>query len=245
MTHQTIAIFGAASAIAKEYGRLKTNPSTSLIVVARNAEALHEIKADLSTRGAGQVHGIEFDFNNLQALPQLVEQVFRQKVDVALVAYGVLPDNEKSKTDSDYFEQHYRLNSTSTLMLLSLIANKMRSQGSGTIAAISSVAGDRGKKSNYYYGAAKASVSVFMQGLRQDLFKTGVHVLDIKPGFVDTPMTSQFPKGPIWAKPNAVAAGIDKAIEKKKSVVYLPWFWKHIMCIIKSIPEFIFKKLEF
>jgi short-subunit dehydrogenase len=120
----------------------------------------------------------------------------------------------------------------------------MEPRGQGTIAVISSVAGDRGRQSNYVYGAAKGMVTRFLQGLRNRLARKGVQVLTIKPGFVDTPMTAAFPKGLLWAKPESVAQGIVAAVDRKKDVVYLPGFWCLIMMIIRHIPEFIFKKLS-
>ena len=98
--------------------------------------------------------------------------------------------------------------------------------------------------SNYVYGSAKAAVSAFLSGLRQRLQKSGVNVLTIKPGFVDTPMTKDFPKGALWAKPEDVAKGIVKAIDKGRSVVYLPWFWWLIMLVIRNVPEFVFKRVK-
>jgi len=117
-------------------------------------------------------------------------------------------------------------------------------QKSGTIAVITSVAGDRGRQSNYVYGSAKGMVSTFLQGLRNRLYRAGINILDIKPGFVDTPMTIDFKKGPLWVSPEKIAEGIVEAIDKQKTEVYLPWFWKFIMLIIKLIPESIFRKMK-
>jgi decaprenylphospho-beta-D-erythro-pentofuranosid-2-ulose 2-reductase len=240
----TIVVFGATSAIAKEYCRLKSGSSDQLILVARNTEALEDLRKDLIARQVKVVQTICYDFKNTNDMRTLVNAIFTNGVDIALLAFGTLPDQEKCQSDAEYLQEHHNLNSTSTISLLSLISEKMKSQKSGTIAVITSVAGDRGKASNYYYGAAKASVSTFLQGLRQDLFKYDVHVLDIKPGFVNTPMTVNFDKGMLWFEPQTIARGIDGAIQKHKDVVYLPWFWKYIMCVIKWIPEFIFKKIK-
>jgi decaprenylphospho-beta-D-erythro-pentofuranosid-2-ulose 2-reductase len=130
------------------------------------------------------------------------------------------------------------------MSVLTHLANRFERQGFGTIAVISSVAGDRGRQSNYVYGAAKGAVSIFMQGLRNRLHPRGVQVLTIKPGFVDTPMTAAFPKGILWARPQQVARGICEAIEKKRDVVYLPWFWSPIMGVIRGLPEALFKRLR-
>ena len=123
------------------------------------------------------------------------------------------------------------------------LAGHLAQQGSGTLAVIGSVAGDRGRKSNYCYGAAKGAVDSFLSGLRAELLSSNVNVLNIKPGFVDTPMTSEFKKGFLWRSADFVAGDIDKAVVKGKSVVYTPWFWRFIMLIIKCIPEVIFKRL--
>ncbi len=132
----------------------------------------------------------------------------------------------------------------SVISLLTHLGNRFEAQRHGAIAVISSVAGDRGRLSNYVYGTAKGAVSIFMQGLRNRLYKSGVNVLTIKPGFVDTPMTAQLPKGALWAQPDHIAAGIIKAIDSGKTVVYLPGFWRLIMLIIKSIPESVFRRLS-
>lgn len=241
---QTIVVFGANSAIAKEYTRLNERSSDNLILVARSGESLNNLKKDLTTRHGRTPQVIEFDFQNLSEIQSLVEKIFANPVDVALIAYGSLPDQEKCRIDSKYMQMQHQLNSTSIISLLSSISEKMKIQGKGTIAAITSVAGDRGKASNYYYGAAKASVSIFMQGLRQDFYRHGVHVVDVKPGFVDTPMTVNFDKGMLWAKPQSIAKGIDTAIRRKKNVVYLPFFWHWVMCVIRLIPESIFKRIK-
>jgi len=137
------------------------------------------------------------------------------------------------------------INFLSVVSLLTPIANRFEENKRGTIAVISSVAGDRGRQSNYVYGAAKSGLDAFLQGLRNRRSKADVHVLTIKPGFVDTPMTAHIPeRGPLWAQPEDVAKGIVSAIEKQKYVVYLPRFWSLIMLIIRSIPERIFKKLS-
>jgi len=135
-------------------------------------------------------------------------------------------------------------NFTTVVSLLTLLANLFERQGRGSIAVISSVAGDRGRQSNYVYGAAKGALTIYLQGLRNRLAKANVHVLTIKPGFVDTPMTRDFKKGLLWVGPDVIARGIVKAIDKRKDVAYLPFFWRYIMFIIKIIPERIFKRLS-
>jgi short-subunit dehydrogenase len=165
-------------------------------------------------------------------------------VDVVLIAHGTLPDQKTCEASVDTAMAEFATNATSTIALLTVLANRLESAGRGTMAVISSVAGDRGRASNYLYGSAKAAVSTFLSGLRQRLAKRGVAVVTIKPGFVDTPMTRNFKKGLLWAKPDAVAAGIVKAADKGTPVAYLPWFWFVIMAIIRAVPEFIFKRIN-
>ncbi len=145
----------------------------------------------------------------------------------------------------DALRREFDINALSTMSLLTTLANTFEARRRGTLAVISSVAGDRGRQSNYVYGSAKAAVTAFLSGLRQRLAKSNVDVLTIKPGFVDTPMTAAIAnKGALWAKPDQIADGIVHAIDKRRNVVYLPWFWWGIMQIIRHIPEFVFKKLK-
>jgi decaprenylphospho-beta-D-erythro-pentofuranosid-2-ulose 2-reductase len=166
-------------------------------------------------------------------------------LDTVLVAHGVLPDQKAGEASVERMLADIDANALSVLSLLTPLANRFEAKRAGTIAVISSVAGDRGRTSNYVYGAAKGMVTIFLQGLRNRLAASGIAVVTIKPGFVDTPMTAHLPKGgPLWAKPEDVAAGIVAAIDKGRDVVYLPWFWRIIMLIIRHIPERIFKRLS-
>jgi short-subunit dehydrogenase len=141
--------------------------------------------------------------------------------------------------------REFNTNAVSIIALLTRFANIVEQQRRGTIAVISSVAGDRGRQSNYLYGSAKAALSTFCDGLRARLFKVGAHVVTIKPGFVATPMTAGLPlPGPLVATPEKVAGDIVRAIEKGKDVIYTPWFWWGIMLIIRSIPGRVFKRLS-
>ncbi|MEZ4846413.1 MAG: SDR family NAD(P)-dependent oxidoreductase [Bdellovibrionota bacterium] len=241
--NQTIVVFGATSAIAKEYCRLKAQQN-HFVLIARDQGALDDLTKDLIARQAQGVRALKYDFENVTDLGSLINEAFSGPVDVALFAYGTLPDENKCRSDATYLERFHRVNITSSTMLLTLVAEKMKKQKNGSIAFITSVAGDRGKISNYHYGSAKSAISTFLQGLRQDLFKDGIHVADIKPGFVDTPMTVNLKKGILWASPISIARGIDRAIQSRKNVSYLPFFWRYIMLIIRMIPETIFKRMK-
>lgn len=243
---KNILIIGASSAIALASARIYAQQGHRLFITARSQKRLDEISADLTTRGAAQVNAKVFDASQLETHSTLIAQVVDElsQVDICLIAHGTLPDQQQCQDDVQYALQEFNLNGTSIISLCTVLANHLEQQASGTLAVISSVAGDRGRQSNYLYGTAKAAVSTFLQGLRNRLCKHNVHVLTIKPGFVDTPMTASFDKGPLWATPEKVANDICRAIEKKRNTLYTPWFWWVIMAIIKAVPESIFKKLS-
>ena len=140
--------------------------------------------------------------------------------------------------------EEFSTNALSVISLLTLAAPIFEQQRQGTIAVISSVAGDRGRQNNYLYGSAKAAVSTFLQGLRSRLFKSGVAVVTIKPGLVDTPMTAHLRKTALFASPEPVGAAIYQAIFKGQETAYVPWFWQGVMIVIKLVPERLFKRLN-
>lgn len=243
---QKVVIVGATSAIAESVARLYAARGAQLFLVARNVTRLEDIAADLRIRGAREVFHASLDVNDLQDHASLIEQVWASlgHVDVLLVAHGTLPDQTQCEASVGLSLKEFATNGTSTIALLTAVAPRFEAQRKGVIAIISSVAGDRGRQSNYLYGSAKAAVTTFASGLRQRMTKVRVNVLTIKPGFVDTPMTRDFKKGALWAKPDSIARGIVRAADRGRSVVYLPWFWLPIMLIIRHIPEFIFKRIK-
>ena len=241
-----VLIIGASSAIAEAAARLWAVQGASLFLVARKADRLQAIAADLSVRGAAKVGTQIMDATDVAAHAAMFDAALAELggIDIALIAHGTLPDQKACEASVELALKEIDNNGLSVIALATCLANLMEAQGSGCIAVISSVAGDRGRQSNYVYGAAKGMVTRFLQGLRNRLAKKGVQVLTIKPGFVDTPMTAAFKKGALWAQPDDVARGILAAIEKGKDEVYLPGFWWLIMAIIRHIPEPIFKKLS-
>jgi short-subunit dehydrogenase len=241
-----VLIIGASSAIAEAAARLWAVQGASLFLVARKADRLQAIAADLSVRGAAKVGTQVMDATDVAAHAAMFDAALVElgSIDIALIAHGTLPDQKACEASVELALKEIDNNGLSVIALATRLANLMEVQGSGCIAVISSVAGDRGRQSNYVYGAAKGMVTRFLQGLRNRLAKKGVQVLTIKPGFVDTPMTAAFKKGALWAQPDDVARGILAAIEKGKNEVYLPGFWWLIMAIIRHIPEPIFKKLS-
>jgi short-subunit dehydrogenase len=242
---QKILIIGATSAIAEATARIYAQQGDSLYLLGRNRERLAIMVQDLKLRGANEVNFDVFDVNDFDRHKPVLETAAATLggIDIALLAHGTLPDQKACEQDFQLTLREFKTNAISTISLLTHLANFFERQHKGTIAVISSVAGDRGRQSNYVYGAAKGAVTVFLQGLRNRLYKAGVHVLTIKPGFIDTPMTVDFKKGMLWAKPEQVAKGIEQAIRKRKNSVYLPGFWALFMLVIKHIPEMIFKRL--
>jgi short-subunit dehydrogenase len=243
---QKILIVGATSAIAEATARLYASRGARLHLLARNAVKLKDIADDLRVRGATEVTSGILEMNDVGAHGAAIEQakVALGEIDVFLVAHGTLPDQDACEASVDTTLHEFATNATSTIAFVAAVVPYMKARRAGTIAVISSVAGDRGRQSNYTYGAAKAAVSTFLSGLRQRLRPYGVNVLTIKPGFVDTPMTASFKKGALWAKPEAVAAGIQSAIDRGAGEIYLPRFWWAIMLIIRHIPEFVFRRLK-
>ncbi len=241
-------ILGATSAIAHETARRLAVRGDRLIIVGRDSKKLEHIADDLRVLGAQQVDTLVQDLasiNDYDTFVQLIMSIAGQ-LDLVLLAHGTLPDQIQLQQQAASSLQAIQINGLSYIGLLTPLANYFEKQGSGCIAVITSVAADRGRQSNYVYGAAKSLVTTFCQGLRNRLAKANVQVLTIKPGFTDSPMTAHLPKtGPIpWATPEEIADGIMQAIAKKKNVVYLPRFWQFIMLIIQHIPEAIFKKLS-
>lgn len=241
-----ILIIGAGSAIAQAVSRIFAARGDALCLVGRNPAALEAIAADLRVRGAAAVHVAIMDVNDFAAHEPLLAKAEQDLggLDTVLIAHGTLPDQSACEQSTELLLRELTTNGVSVAALAARIGSRFEQRRAGTIAVISSVAGDRGRQSNYVYGSAKALVTAFLSGLRQRLHKSGVAVITIKPGFVDTPMTAAFPKGALWAKPQQVALGIVKAIDRSAAVVYLPAFWRPVMFMIRAIPETLFLRLK-
>ena len=241
-----ILVIGATSAIAEHCARIWAARGDGLYLVARNEESLKTIAADLRVRGAKETQSHYMDLNEMDGHAAMLDaaEAAMGGIDTVLIAHGTLSNQKACEQSVRETLAEINTNALSTISLLTHIANRFEAKQAGTIAAISSVAGDRGRASNYVYGSAKAMVTAFTSGLRQRLHKSNVAVVTIKPGFVDTPMTASFKKGLLWAKPVDVAAMIVRAIDKRKDEVYVPAFWWAVMVIIKNLPEKIFLKLN-
>ncbi len=240
-----VLIVGATSAIATEVARAYAERGASLLLAGRNSERLAAVAQDLRVRGAAAVETTVLDVLAWDRHADFVERAFASgSVDVALLAHGVLPDQQTCQEFPGDAVRAIEVNFTAPVALLTLLANRFEAQGHGTIAAISSVAGDRGRQSNYVYGASKAGLSALLEGLRNRLHSSGVSVITLKPGPVDTPMTAGMPRGPLFITARRAGRAIFRAIEARKDVAYIPWFWRPIMALINSLPESAFKRLR-
>ncbi|MBA3532278.1 MAG: SDR family oxidoreductase [Ardenticatenales bacterium] len=241
-----VLIVGATSAMAHEAAKHFASDGDKLFLVGRSADKLQSIVDDLKVRGAAQVESALLDLTEMDRHAELLENAQRTLggLDILLIAYGITPVHEEVERSVEKMLDTFTTNALSVIALLTVAAPLFEQQKQGTIAVISSVAGDRGRQSNYVYGAAKAALSTYLEGMRSRLYKSGVTVVTIKPGLVDTPMTAHLKKGPLFASAARAGEDIYKAIIKGKDTAYVPFFWMPIMTVIKLIPEAIFKRLN-
>ncbi|WP_348268014.1 SDR family oxidoreductase [Edaphobacter paludis] len=241
-----ILVLGATSGIAEATCRIWASQGARLFLVARNAEKLAAVAADLRTRGASYVDTAVADLDDTDNHPALLSHAVNSLtgLDIAYLAHGILGDQAKAEQDFNTAAQIIYTNYMAPVSLLTWLANFCVQRRAGTLAVISSVAGDRGRKSNYLYGSSKAGLSAFLDGLRNRIDREGVTVLTIKPGPVKTSMTSGMKGSEKFADVDKVAQSIVKAIDKRHDVLYVPFQWQPIMFIIRHIPERFFKKLN-
>lgn len=242
-----VLVVGATSAIAQAVARIYAQRGARLVLVGRDAAKLEAVRADLAARGAAQAQSIVADLADVERHAAIVDEAAAALagIDVALVAHGVLPDQPRCAASFADARRALDLNFTSAASLAHELANRFEKSRHGTLAVIGSVAGDRGRQSNYVYGAAKGALAIYLQGLRHRLHPAGVKVITIKPGFVDTPMTAAFSKGALWASADRVARGIVRAIDRGgPGEVYVPGFWRPIMAVIRAVPERLFVRTK-
>lgn len=238
----TIAIFGANSAIARQVAIRIAKRGDNLILAGRNIAELKRLASDLSIRYKIDAQTLEFDATTYKDHERIVLAL--PPIEGVLLAFGYLG---KQKVAEQHWDESARILETNFMgacCLLNHLTNRFEKQNRGWIAAITSVAGDRGRKSNYIYGAAKGALSLYLQGIRHKLGKTHVRVIDFKLGCVDTPMIRDAENVMFVTSPEKVAKQLLRQTKKASSDIYLPWFWKPIMQIIRSIPERIFLKTE-
>jgi hypothetical protein len=244
---KNILVIGATSAIAQAFVRSMAVGDNRLVLVARDIDKLNAVKNNIRIKNDVNIATFVLDVNNHDKIDDMLNssKSFLDYINIILIAHGTLPNQEKCNSNINLTRQEFNTNATSTILLCQKVGNLLEKQKSGLLAVITSVAGDRGRQSNYIYGSAKGAVNIFLQGLRNRLTKSDVSVLTVKPGFVDTPMTAHLSKNPLFSKPDTIAKGIVRAINKNKSKeIYLPGYWRIIMFIIKAIPGKIFNKLS-
>jgi short-subunit dehydrogenase len=241
---QQLLILGATSDIAKAVAYRFAKEGYNLTLAARQPEGLETLVSDLQIRHNIKAEAVHFDALDYGSHAAFYEQL-SPKPDVVALVFGYLGSQETAQTDFAEAKQIIDSNYTGAVSILSHIANDFERRRSGVIIGFSSVAGDRGRGSNYTYGSAKAALTAYLSGLRNRLARANVHVITIKPGFVRTRMTAGIPlPGPVTAQPNQVAADLFKAFEKRQNQVYTLWMWRYIMLIIRLLPEGIFKRLK-
>lgn len=240
-----IVILGATSAIARATAQSFAKRGFNLCLAGRDLEELARDAADLRIRFGVDTCHKAFDVEALETHPAFAAEVQALPGDLSgiVLATGYLGDMNFARRPP-HLERVLLTNMLGPASVLAYFADYLESRKSGFIIGISSVAGDRGRQSNYVYGAAKGGLSIYLQGLRNRLFPAGVHVLDVKPGFVDTAMTFGLPGLFLVASPAYVGEAIARAAEARKDVIYTPWFWRYIMLIIRNVPERIFKRLK-
>jgi decaprenylphospho-beta-D-erythro-pentofuranosid-2-ulose 2-reductase len=238
-----ILVLGATSAIAQAFARTAAANGDALHLVGRDPARLEAVATDLKLRGAASATFAAADFTDLSGHAALIDEasLAMHGLDTVLVAHGLLTDQSAAIRDPALVARDVQVNYLSAASLLTLVANRLEGAGTGDIAVISSVAGDRGRQSNYVYGASKAALSTFTDGLRHRLISRGVRVLTVKPGFVDTPMTAHLPKGPLFASAEAVGGRIYRSLGQSRTL-YVPGFWRAILFVVKHLPEALFLK---
>jgi decaprenylphospho-beta-D-erythro-pentofuranosid-2-ulose 2-reductase len=243
-----IVVLGATSGIAMEVERQLAQLGCELLLVARSAERLAILQSDLLARGAKQVLTCAADLSTVGQHAWIFDFVRRSfsDYDTVLLSYGAMHDQKESEASVDVLLEEINVNYVSAVAILTLFASDLERRRSGCIAAVTSVAGDRGRRSNYAYGSAKGALSLFLQGLRSRLHPAGVKVITIKPGPVQTPMTDHLANATRFAEPELVAQHIVRALQRRSpDVLYTPKLWRYVMTGVTHIPERVFKRLSF
>jgi decaprenylphospho-beta-D-erythro-pentofuranosid-2-ulose 2-reductase len=241
---ENVLILGATSDMAIAIARQLATEGYSITLAGRSTERLSAMEGDLRVRHKAMVTSVLFDALNFDSHHEFYHSL-AEKPDVVICVFGMLGDQAQAQSDWMHCHQIINSNYTGAVSILNVIANDFERRKKGTIVGISSVAGERGRQSNYVYGSAKAGFTAYLSGLRNRLFHHGVHVVTVKPGFVKTKMIENLSTpGLLTAVPRQVAQKVSKAILKKKDTVYVLSIWHLIMMVIKSIPEGIFKKLR-
>lgn len=240
-----LLILGASSDIGQAIADEFASNGWSIQLAGRKPEALESKANDIKVRSNVETRTLAFDATDTASHEAFVASL-NPMPDLVVCNFGYLGNEDEAKASTEAAEKFIATNFTGAVTVLNGFARRFREQKSGGIIGISSVAGDRGRKSNYHYGSAKAGFTAYLSGLRGDLLESDVHVMTVKPGFVRTAMTEDMDLPDLLtAEPQEVGKAVFQAWEKKRNTLYVKWFWQFIMLIICHVPEFIFKKLNF
>ncbi len=243
----SVLILGANAGIGRALAAEFAVHQHDLILAGRDLEELQAVAADLNLRYKVSARAERVDVLDFAALESALAACIApagDSLEGAVLCTGYLGDPETARQDLNEARRILDTNFTGSALALNFLANHFEQERKGFICALSSVAGDRGRQSNYLYGSAKGGLTTYLQGLRNRLYPSGVHVITVKPGFVDTRMVFGKAKLPLVAAPEAVARDIYYAVKRRKDVVYVPWFWRIIMGVVCLIPEGLFKRLK-
>ena len=243
--NETWIILGASSSMAKAFARAVSEQGHAVLLAGRDMDDLKRSASDCVAYGARIGEAVKFDARKRSTFAAIIKRATAEDglINVA-VFVGSMPTQDEIDAKPSLIEGTVIDNFSGPAEFLQNIAPEMEAREGGCVVGVGSVAGDRGRVGNYVYGAAKAGFATYLSGLRNRLTRSGGHVVTVKPGFVDTGMTWGIEGMFLVATPEKVAADILKAVAKKKNVIYTPFFWRYIMLIIRSIPEFIFKKMS-
>ena len=243
---KNIFIVGANSSIALPCIKIWAKRNYRLYLLGRNGEKLNILKKELERDYNANVEIIVKDLKNQKSCEELKDEYFKKNslLDVLFICYGVLGNQEKLLSNNDSLSDHLFINSISKIIIINSFIKYFKKQKNGTIAVITSVAGDIGKSSNFVYGSSNAMLTNYLSGLRQDLFDFNIKVVNAKPGLIETPMTSDFKKNLLYSNPNKICTKLVNSIEKNNSDIYLPFFWRYIILVIKLMPKFLFNRLK-
>jgi decaprenylphospho-beta-D-erythro-pentofuranosid-2-ulose 2-reductase len=240
----TVLILGAASDMAIAIAEKFASEGCHIQLAARNVHRLEPLQSDLAIKYTSRVSIHEFDAVDFDSHANVFAEL-NPKPEITICVFGYLGDNEKAAADWNEAARILHSNFTGVVSILNIVAQHYKNAGQGLIVGIASVAGERGRQSNYMYGSAKAGLIAYLSGLRNRLYRENVHVLTVQPGFVYTRMTEELklPKL-LTATPEQVAEAVYRGVQNRRNVIYVKWFWRWIMLIIKLIPEPIFKRLK-
>ncbi len=240
----TLLILGASSDVGRAIAHQYARHGYQIILAGRHPEEMEKSANDLRIRYRTEATAVYFDALDTSSHKDFYQSLESRPEGVVSVI-GLLGDQDKGFEDFDHAEQIVTTNFTALISILNLVANDFKQRGSGFIIGVSSVAGERGRQSNFLYGSAKAGFTAYLSGLRNALYTHNIHVMTVNPGFIHTSMTEGMDlPGALTLEPEDVARDIYRAQQKKRNICYTGWYWRWIMLIIRTIPESVFKRLS-